>query len=138
MASKAEELLLARVSLTNQRAAEHFGIGIGGLIAFFAICHWTRKLSIKHVPPSSGLILVGASITRPFRQLAKGKIVYGILLLPGRMGLALVYLAINLAVTFTNIIDWSEQTLFAQRLGWYVCESKVLRPSSRCSPTYRA
>lgn len=118
MASAAEEVLFEQASITDQDAAKYFGIAIGSLVALFALSHWTRWLASKYVPCSSTLARMSAAIIRPIRRTAKGIVVGGVLVLPGRIALALLYLAINVVLTFTNV-DWSQQTLFAKRLGWY-------------------
>jgi len=117
MASAAYEALFEQVSITDQDAAKYFGIAIGGLIALFAISHWTQRLATKYVSSSSTLARVCATITRPLRRAAKGVVVGGVLVLPGRIALTIVYIIINVVLTFMNV-NWSMQTLFAKRLGW--------------------
>lgn len=117
MSSLEMEELFAQVSITDQDTAKYFGIAIGGLIAMFTISHWVEKFSTDHLPRSSGLARSAAVVTRPFRRIAKGVALGGFLILPGRIALAVLYLAINALLTFTNV-NWSMSTLFAKRLGW--------------------
>lgn len=117
--SEYELKLFAEATIANQIASKHFGIAIGGLMGLFIITHWTQKLSQGLVSKGSAIHRFGSPITRPFRRAETGAAIGGVLVLPTQILLAAAYLGINLALTFTNV-NWTQQTLFAKRLGWLV------------------
>jgi len=117
MASAYEYKLFAEATTAGQSAALYFGIAVGGLMAVSVVAHWTRKLYLKMFPKTSAIRRVGSSLARPIRRAAMSTVVGGFLFMPCRMSLALAYFGVNAALTFTNV-NWSQQTLFAKRLGW--------------------
>jgi len=105
--------LFAKTSIANQAIAKHYGTAIGSLILLFTIVHWMHKLAHK----AGSLQRTFAALSRPLKRAATGLAFGGVLVLPGRLLLAIVYFAINIILTFINV-NWDLQTLFAKRLGW--------------------
>ncbi|KAK3621985.1 hypothetical protein LTR22_024979 [Elasticomyces elasticus] len=99
MESAQELKLFAEASLSNQAAAKHFGIAVGGLIGLFTVGHWAQRFSRRK--RGYAKLLDGV-----FTQRLKGHLVP----VPA-------YLAINIILTFTNV-NWTIQTFLAKRLGW--------------------
>ncbi|EMC92507.1 hypothetical protein BAUCODRAFT_294002 [Baudoinia panamericana UAMH 10762] len=108
---------LNRISATDQAAAKHFGIGIGTIVGAFVFVYWGQRLWDRVSGRKGGIVRAVSYVARPLRRIASGVPVGGFLILPGRILLALVYLALNIALTFTNV-DWSQRTFFGKRLGW--------------------
>jgi hypothetical protein len=109
--------LFAEVSKTDQAAAKWFGVAIGSLVTVFILAHWTQKALSNVLAQSRTSSKICSTVLRPLKRFVAGVSVPGGLILPGRITLALIYFAINGAVTFTNV-NWSTQTFFAKRLGW--------------------
>nr|POF01262.1 hypothetical protein CFP56_21210 [Quercus suber] len=117
MASAFEEKLLA-AEQTNLKAAKYWGVGIAGLIGIFIIEHWIGRLLRRNVSKANSSGKAISTVSAPFNRFLLGTTVGRILVLPGRIWLALAYLAINIACAFTNV-NWAMAELFfAKRMGW--------------------
>ncbi|KAK3622829.1 hypothetical protein LTR56_021961 [Elasticomyces elasticus] len=99
MESAQELKLFAEASLSNQAAAKHFGIAVGGLIGLFTVGHWVQRFSRRR---------------RGYAKLLDGVLTQR---LKGHLVPVSAYLAINIILTFTNV-NWTMQTFLAERLGW--------------------
>ncbi|KAK4895929.1 hypothetical protein LTR27_006100 [Elasticomyces elasticus] len=99
MESAQELKLFAEASLSNQAAAKHFGIAVGGLIGLLTVWHWVQRFSRRR---------------RGYAKLLEGVLTQR---LKGHLVPVSAYLAINIILTFTNV-NWTIQTFLAKRLGW--------------------
>ena len=121
-AEKAEEIFfakLAEATATNVQYAKHYFTAIAGLIALFTIVHFGELLFIRFGSRSYPLARAASFVTTPIRRLLKGCVIGDALIFPGRIVLALVYIGINVALTFPEV-DWSDQVFLAKRCGWYL------------------
>jgi hypothetical protein len=125
MLTAEEYELFAKVSRSDQAAAKWFGIAIGSLVVLCTVVRFTSILAHRFLARSRTLSRLCESLGRPVKRMSTGVFVGSGMILPGRIVLAVIYVAINASLTFTNV-NWSTQTLFAKRLGWSVEESMLL------------
>ncbi|KAG0646807.1 Ferric-chelate reductase 2 [Hyphodiscus hymeniophilus] len=116
-AAKAKAARRALQQLNNQRVPLYFTVAIAGLVMMFIILRWTRITLDRHAsrPNISTTTRAANGLFRKFRYLlnrpARG------FTSVGHLVLVLAYLAINIALTVTNI-DWSSLIGIAKRCGW--------------------
>jgi hypothetical protein len=105
--------------VNNQNTALYYGIAILGLLAVFTITHWTEVIFNKSCSRASSLRFGMRLINRPIGYTFRQRDLAGIQFNPGRYGLAALFFAINIILTFyDNPLQVSALGFFAKRLGW--------------------
>ncbi|TAQ86359.1 hypothetical protein B7494_g5317 [Chlorociboria aeruginascens] len=108
----------AKMQAYNQKIPYYYAVSMIAVIALFTLFHWSRFLYNRYDYRNSGKskVMVG--------QVKIARIVRKVLIRPtfgfisiGHAVLVLVYLAINIILTVTNV-DWSSLSGIAKRLGW--------------------
>ena len=121
-AAKAEAAFfeeLDEATAANVKYSKYYAGAMIGLVALFAFVHWMQivfsKYGSRTNPGAESIIFVST----PIRRLLKGIVIGEVLILPGRILLAIVYFGINIALMFPQL-DWSNQVFLAKRCGWSV------------------
>ncbi|EAQ84669.1 hypothetical protein CHGG_08683 [Chaetomium globosum CBS 148.51] len=125
-AARATEAFFAQRQVVIERIMKYWAAGICGLIAVFVLFHWARWFCVKVERSNKPYGVFG----RPF--VASSRLVRNLLVrkVPGfkSAGHAMVimaYVAINLAIVFTNV-DTSSMGSLGHRFGWVTLGNLVL------------
>ncbi|SMY18926.1 unnamed protein product [Zymoseptoria tritici ST99CH_1A5] len=117
-AEHAREVLFAEWQIKDENTAKFFGFAMAGLVAVFTITHQVDVLFTKEFARSSGSSTVARSMRRTLQLFSRSKIVAGVVLLPGKIVLALLYFGINAGLTFHDRPDRVGFNVLAKRFGW--------------------
>lgn len=118
-AEHAREVLFAEWQIKDENTAKYFGVAMAGLVAVFTITHQVDVLFTKEFARSSGSSTVARSMRRTLQLLSRSRNVAGVVLLPGKIVLALLYVGINAGLTFHDRPDRVGFNVLAKRFGWY-------------------
>ncbi|TVY78529.1 Ferric/cupric reductase transmembrane component [Lachnellula suecica] len=102
----------------NENVAKYFAAAMAGVIIMFTIFHWSRFLYSRYATKGlkeSKIMRAQVSAARLTRHFLNRRV-------PGFTSwghavLVVIYLAINVILTVTNVVDWGVSPV-AKRLGW--------------------
>ncbi|KAL2264934.1 hypothetical protein VTJ83DRAFT_7444 [Remersonia thermophila] len=119
------EAYFAARQIAIERHMRYFAAGMCGLLAVFVVYHWVRRLSVKLERSKS----LGA-VTRPFvvsTRLARNVLVRKVpgFKSAGHALLVTAYVAINLALSFTDV-DTTSMGSLGHRFGWISLGNMVI------------
>ncbi|KXT15723.1 hypothetical protein AC579_120 [Pseudocercospora musae] len=119
-AEQRREQLFAEWLARNHSTARYWAAAMGGLIGLFVVSHWSQRLYSKHLSRKpNALRATVRAIARPVQRLSTARSLGPVTILPGKFTLALVYFAINAALTFYDSPQKAAmKTMLSKRFGW--------------------
>ena len=120
LSSQDLDAILYQWQVRNVNTSIYFAAAVAGLIATFALAHWTEYLFVKFGRHDSCLDTFSKSTIRPFIQLGRTMTVPGTPVVPGQIHIYLSYFTINAVLTFYDNPQKVGLHFIAMRFGWLV------------------
>ncbi|KAF7186031.1 Ferric/cupric reductase transmembrane component 1 [Pseudocercospora fuligena] len=119
-AEQRREELFAEWLAKNHNTARYWAAATGGLIGLFVVSHWSQNLYSRHLSRKpNALRSTVRAIAKPIQRLSTARSLGPITILPEKVTLAMVYFAINAALTFYDAPQQAPmKTMLSKRFGW--------------------
>ncbi|EME82955.1 uncharacterized protein MYCFIDRAFT_80533 [Pseudocercospora fijiensis CIRAD86] len=119
-AEQRREILFAEWLAKNHSTARYWAAATGLLVGLCVVSHWSQKLYSTHLSRKpNALRSTVRAIAGPMQRLSTARSVGPVTILPGKFTLAMLYFAINAALTFYDSPQNAPmKTMLSKRFGW--------------------